>query len=215
MPFHCKKALDILYSKIKEIKPDIIVCLGDAIDNFSVSRFPKNPNIITPGDELEQAYEAYSQMWTYIKKIAPKATLYTLEGNHQFPRVEKTVLVKAPELYTLVKKGWNSFFKVPGVTVIPEKEDLIIDNIIYEHGHKSKPLEHLLEARKSIVFAHIHRAWLLYHKLRNDLLFEMACGYLADPNHEALNYTRKKYKPWVHSFGVIKNGTPSLVCIDK
>lgn len=210
-PFVDHKALKFAYKAIEKEKPKNIVQIGDLYDLFSMSRFPKNPDFITPHREIELAHEAASNMWDTIRNLAPKAKCHQILGNHCI-RPKKISLERCPELYPFVAKSWGDLFKFKGVdTLMDIRDELIIDEVVYEHGFYGKPGQHLKENLKSTVIGHSHRPWVHFEKLRRQTLFELNVGYLADPSSEALAYTRKKWNKWVQGYGVVRNGMPVFI----
>lgn len=211
-PFHCADALKALYSAARKIKPDAIVQLGDLYDFFSFSRFPKKPGVIHPADEIEEAYECALDFWRTMHSIAPKASLYQLAGNH-CARPLKLTTERCPELYPLVEKSWKNLFKFDGVTsIIDTRDDLELDGVIYEHGFYSKPGQHMLENMRPTVIGHTHRPWYIAESIRGGrMLWELNCGYVANPAHPALNYPRKKWVKWVQGYGLISKDGPRFI----
>lgn len=185
--------------------------MGDLIDFFSQSRFPKKPGVIHPHDEIEEARAAAVAFWEDVQKAAPKASCYQILGNHCI-RPLKLTLERCPEVYPLVLKSWKELFKFDGVsTLFDTRDDLELDGVIYEHGFYGKPGQHLKENMKPTVIGHTHRPWIHYERIRKSLLWEMNVGLAADPTHEALSYGRKKYHKWVHGYGIIDGGIPIFV----
>ena len=210
-PFQDNKAIDKLCDAIKKESPHYIVQVGDLYDFFSFSRFPKKPGAINAVDELEQAHEVALEFWRRIKSLAPRASLYQLLGNHCV-RPLKLSVEKSPELYALVQKSWKELFKFKGVeTLLDVRDDLVIENIVFEHGFYSKPGQHLRENMQSTVIGHTHRPWVHYEQIRNKLLWELNCGYVANPSHEALSYSRKRFVKWVQGYGLINSDGPRFI----
>lgn len=210
-PFQHDDTLQQIIKVAAEEKPQAIVQVGDLYDFFSLSRFPKKPGVIHPSDEIEQAYAIAAQLWDELHNAAPTAELYQLLGNHCV-RPLKMTLERCPELYPLVQKSWKLLFKFTHVdTVLSTRDDLELDNIIFEHGFYTQPGRHLKKNMKPTVFGHTHRPWIHYERIRNQLLWEMNVGYAADPRHEALNYTPKRFVEWVHGYGMITDKVPAFI----
>lgn len=214
-PFHCKSSLKAILKAIKEEQPNVVVQLGDLYDFFSFSRFPKQPDVIKPHEEIEHAYSDALEFWTNVKREVPRATLYQLLGNHCV-RPHKLALERCPDLYPLIIRSWKDLFQFKGVhTILNPRDDLELDGIVFEHGFYTQPGKHLRNNMKSTVIGHTHRPWIHYEKIRKALLFELNCGHAADVTHSALSYTPKKFNPWVKGYGLIENGIPIFVFIDE
>lgn len=210
-PFHCKKSIARSIVEIRALKPDAVVQVGDIYDFFSFSRFPKKPGVIHPGKELEDAYQTALDFWAAIRKAAPKASLYQLTGNHCVRPLKLTV-ERCPEIYPLVMRSWKELFKFPGVsTILDTRDDLVLDQIAFEHGYFMRPGLHLRENMMNTVIGHTHRPWIHYEAIRNKVLWEMNVGYVANPAHDALNYTRKRWNKWVKGISVIDSRCPRFI----
>lgn len=214
-PFVDQKALRFVINAIKKEQPSNVVQMGDLYDMFSFSRFPKNPDFISPRKEMERAHEQAEDLWASVQKAAPRASCYQILGNHSI-RPKSLALEKCPELYPFVAKSWADLFKFKGVsTTMDIRDELILDDVVYEHGFYGRPGQHLKENLKCTVIGHTHRPWVHFEKLRNKLLWELNVGYIADPTSEALAYTRKKWVKWVQGYGLIKDGIPIFVPFDN
>lgn len=207
-PFHHAKALDEAIDIIVDAKPTGVIQLGDLYDFFSWSRFPKKPGVIHPNDELDEGRAQAVDFWKRVRKAAPRADLFQLMGNHCV-RPLKIAAERCPELYELVSRSWKPLFQFDGVTTILDgRDDLELNGVVFEHGFFGQPGKHIAENRLPTVIAHTHRPWIHYEQIRGALLWELNCGYLADPSHPALNYPRKRWVKWVHGVGIVENGVP-------
>lgn len=201
-PFCSKQKITKMLKLIEELKPTIVIQMGDLVDAYSFSKFPKSLNILSPRDEIIDARDASQEMWNAITNRAKKAKKFQLKGNH-CDRPYKRLIEKAPELEDFM--DFESLWKFKGVKTIQDSRDpLIIDDIYFIHGHKTKWLDHVKKYMKSIVYGHTHRGGCLNWKIGDKQLFELNCGYLGDPNHEALLYRpMKKFDDWTHGVGFI------------
>jgi len=79
-PFHDDRALKIVKAIIKDVKPDIIVNVGDLVDAWQISSFDKDPSRT---DSLQDNIDAARQHLHELSQLAPKAVKVYLEGNHE------------------------------------------------------------------------------------------------------------------------------------
>jgi len=198
-----------------EKKPDYIIQIGDLYDFYSASRFAKNPNAITPDQEVLWGREAAEQVWASIKNRAPKAECYQLKGNHCI-RPNKKLMELAPELfsYFVPKPLWD----FPGVNTIHDaREELVILDRVFHHGWKTQLGSHARFYRKKTTVGHSHRGnVLLLPEFGNeDPIWELNCGYLADPEHEsgALKYSPQKWNAWTKGFGLEDQYGPRFISL--
>jgi hypothetical protein len=99
-PDHHNKRFEWLGKLINDVKPDVVVNMGDHFDLASLSSYDKGKaSFISRNYErdIESGLDAHDKMWQPIrksKKKMPKRVV--LEGNHEH-RIKKA-LEKDPEL---------------------------------------------------------------------------------------------------------------------
>lgn len=209
-PWVKHKSLNAIYDYIKYVTPTIIVQIGDLYDLYSFSKFPRSHDIMTPKDELTQAYGDAFNMWERIKKLAPKAKYYQLMGNHD-DRLAKRVMERLPEAeYFMDLKTLWTFPKVE--VVDSEREEIIINNILFMHGFRVKLGDHASHNGMSTVCGHSHRGGVAYLRLGDKTIWELNAGYIADEASEPLSYTRqRKISLWTQGFGYIDDYGPRFI----
>lgn len=212
-PFHSKEAITKVYDMVMELRPTVIIQVGDALDLFSFSNFPKKPLArMSARDELSEGLAVMNEIWEVMRKKAPRAKCIQILGNHCV-RLNKRIIEKAPELHGLVDIGKLMDFK--GVETIKDYSDfVVIDDVAYHHGFKTKPLDHARHFERSAVVGHTHRSWVQWEPINGKLCFDMSVGYLADPQHDALKYRETKIHKWVHGVGVIDQAIPAFIPFD-
>lgn len=211
-PFVDKKALKKVIELIKKEQPTHIVQAGDLLDLYSFSRYEKDANFTNPESELQQGLAMATKFWQDVRKAAPKAQCFQLLGNHE-DRLNKLVSRQSPEISVLVKKI-TDLYNFKGVKVIKSsKEHLIIDRVVYTHGHYTKLGDHAKFYRKSCVHGHSHRVGIFYEQTIDGLIWEMDCGYLADEKTLPLQYTQSKFSKWTKAVGIIEAGQPRLIMV--
>ena len=214
-PFIYKPAFSKVLSYLDSLKkkPDYVIQIGDLYDFYSFSRFAKNPNVITPDQEVLEGRAVAEEMWRLIKKKAPSAQCYQLLGNHSV-RPNKKLMEVAPELLSIfnIKPLWT----FPGVITIHDpREELVIDNILFQHGHRSKLGDHAKYNSMNTVVGHSHQGNVLFiPTIKKEIIWELNCGYIADPSHPALKYTPQKFNKWSHGIGTIDSRGPRFIPFD-
>ena len=209
-PFLHKQKVKKMLDMIPEIDPTHIVILGDSYDMYSFSKFPRSLNIMTPQDEILAARACMEDIWGAIAKHSPNSRKYQLKGNHS-TRINKRLIEKFPEFESLL--DIDHLWKFRGVSTIQDdKDELIINGISFIHGHFTKLGDHVRQMNRSVVVGHSHRPGVFYLNRDDKTLFELNCGYLADPYHKALIYRpMKNYFDWTHGFGIIDKLGPRFV----
>lgn len=157
------------------------------------------------------------RFWQNVQKLAPKAKCYQLKGNHD-ERPLKTLAKKgAVEYEPLVSKSLNELFTFPGVwTQTEERDELILkiagQEIMFMHGFYLKPLQHTRENQMSTVFGHLHYGYTAFIPQKDNILFELNAGYIADREAFPLSYTRqRKVGRWTQGFGWIDKNGPRFI----
>lgn len=206
-PYTDLESLTLLYTHIEKEQPDVIVQLGDQLDLYAFSKFPRSHNLMTPKQELEQGVGLLTEMWEIIHRVSPGSRCYQLLGNHM-ERLPKRVIERLPEAESLFRI--EDLVRFKGVDTVTD-DRLVIDDVLYLHGFLTKPYAHMRYFLKSCVFGHIHQAWCVYEKIHAGLLFDFTCGYLADDAQIPLKYTASKINKWSTGYGLIEAGIPRFV----
>lgn len=194
---------------------DLIIQLGDAIDQYSWSRFSRDMSLTTPANELARAMEDYQSMWAGLKRLAPDARYVQLLGNHDV-RIIKQAQAKYPEVESVLSAlgFYEKVYGVEGVELVDNQRTIFrYDGVAYHHGDflrtmvPGKRAQHLGE---SVVFGHTHRQWLVNLPDAGGI-FELNAGALSDTNAKPLQYTSTD-KPWqVEGWACILDGRPQIV----
>ena len=196
-PFQDDSALAVVLALIKDVKPDVILHVGDVLDSWQISKFDKDP---TRRDTLQDNIDQARIHLHQIAQIAPKAKRVLLEGNHEtrltraiwqldgaqreFARLR--VFQKAmtwPRLLELDAIGWK---------FVPEREQSrtsVLPKLITKHGtviRKWSAFSAKGEWEKygrSGVSGHTHRLGWFVHRDHNGRSnwAESGCTCLLDP----------------------------------
>jgi len=209
-PYINKKSLRNILSLAEEMKPDLIIQIGDAYDLYSFSRFPKSLNYLTPKQEINLGINEISDMWAKLKKASPKSKKFQLIGNH-CERIAKQVLSKMPEIESIIDLG--SIFSFDGVeTLESQRDELIIDKICYMHGFRTKLGDHAANNRMSTVVGHSHVGGVVFLRNGQETIFELNCGFIADTDSHVMSYTRqRKISRWTQGVGIIDSFGPRFI----
>jgi len=87
LPFQDDAAIKCIKSLIADVKPDILIHMGDLVDCYSISDFDKEPlRKESLQDEIDEGAKLLKEL--YI--LTPGAKRYYLEGNHE-ARLTRTI----------------------------------------------------------------------------------------------------------------------------
>ncbi len=183
-------------------KPKTLIILGDFVDFYQVSQFPKDPGRkMGFSGEIEAARVALNQ----LSALRVPRVVYC-EGNHE-TRLARYVAARSPELHGLIdvkslldvrKRGWEW---------VPYGHYSSVGKLHFMHdaGHAG-----VAAARQSvasfggcIIFGHTHRAASHYESTVNgDRHCGFTMGWLGDP--EAIDYRHRArvIRESQHGFGI-------------
>lgn len=203
-PFACSDSLTAFYAHLEIHKPDCVVQIGDLYDAYAQSKFPRSLNVLTPQVEDELAREQAEGFWATVRRICgPSVQCFQVIGNHD-SRAHKRLMETWPEGEHLVKDALLERFTFEGVTTIYDPtEELVINEILFIHGHYSKLGQHRDYFGRNVVHGHTHRGGVDFRAYGDQVLFELDVGFLADPYSKALSYRPTKIHNWTHGYGLI------------
>lgn len=186
----------------KRLKPEIVVCNGDAIDGSSISRHPPIGWESCPSvkEELEVCQERLGE----IEKAAFKAKKVWLLGNHD-ARFETRLAQVAPEFKDIHgihlhdhfpnwTCGWSLF--------IGGERGVVIKHRFKGGMHAAH--NNALWSGRSMVTGHLHSAKVTPISDYNGERYGVDTGCLADPYHEAFQgYCEDNPRNWRSGFCVL------------
>lgn len=199
-PFVNKEAESKMIDFAKEHQPDYIIQVGDLLDCYAASKFPRSQNIYTPKEEERLGIEMAKNAWVRLRENCPKAKCYQLMGNHDV-RMLKRTLESLPIAEHWIEKYFMELFTFEGVeTIFDTRQELEIAGILFTHGflgagsHKDYYL-------KNVIHGHDHKLYVQHRRIHGENIFEMSCGFLGDVEAKALSYTPSKLANFQLGFG--------------
>lgn len=184
---------------------DQVFNIGDEVDYHGISFHPSDPDLLSPGHELEQAINRMQCLY----KLFPKCDV--LESNHGSLVLRKQKVHGLPRAVfksyrdTLqAPKGWHWHHDI--VTVMSDNEPLYLC-----HGRSKNILKLSRAMGISTISGHFHENFeIQYWKAHDGLRFGMIVGCLIDNNSEAFRYNKLFLQKPIMGVGVILNGIPLL-----
>lgn len=212
-PFAHKEAFELLYVFAKENKPNYIVQVGDLLDLYAQSKFPRSQNFYSPEEEERKGVDEAAKMWKRLRGVCPKAECYQLLGNHDI-RPIKRVLESAPSLEHVVKAHYKNLMKFDGVTTIDDyRQELIIEDIVFHHGYRSQLGSHRDYTMTNFVCGHSHKGGVVFKRIRGETIFELNAGFLADASSKVLAYSAQKIHDQTLGWGWIDKYGPRFISL--
>lgn len=199
-PFVNKQAEEAMIEFARENQPDYIIQVGDLLDCYAASKFPRSQNIYTPKEEERLGIEMAQNAWKKLRQYCPRAKCYQLMGNHDV-RMLKRTLESLPIAEHWIEKYFHELFTFEGVeTIFDTREELEVAGILFTHGflgsgaHKDYYL-------KNVIHGHDHKLYVQHRRIHGQNIFEMSCGFLGDVEAKALSYTPSKLANFQLGFG--------------
>jgi hypothetical protein len=204
VPYQDEAALQVIRGLVSDVRPRVILHLGDLLDCFTISRFTKDrSHILNLQDEIDAARCILHQ----FSQLAPDADKYLLEGNHEarLDELLNTLPGTAKELMALrdirAAATWPSLLRTDeiGWEFVPVKGQAhraILPRIIAKHGNVVRKHSGMSgkgeweKYGKSGLSGHVHRLGQFYARDHNGNHTWTECGctcrldppYMEDPD---------------------------------
>jgi len=204
-PYQHPDTIDFL-KEIKRIyKPDRVVHIGDEVDYHSISFHPSDPDLLSPGDELQCAIARMKPLY----KLFPKVNL--IESNHGSLVYRKGKVHGLPrhifKSYREIleaPKGWKWSFDLTLKSCGKE--------IYFCHGKTAAPARLSQSMGMCTVQGHFHEKFeVIYWANPNGLYWDMRVGCLIHDKTLAFNYNNTNLKRPIIGTGIIIDGYPKLI----
>lgn len=123
LPFHHKNYLKFLCDFRDEYKPDVVVHIGDFVDNHALSNYMKDPDGFSASDEWKATVKATADFYKEFPEV------HWIVGNHDRRPYRKAYDVgMSPSMV----KPLNEIYDCPTGWKI--HTELILDDVLYTHG---------------------------------------------------------------------------------
>ena len=205
LPFEKEGYLEWLIEMKNKWKCNKVVCLGDLVDNHSISYHEHDPNGWSPNDEME-ATDKHLARWF---KAFP--SLVITRGNHDNLVDRKGKTVGLPKrCFQPFRKIW----KLP--TRWKDCFEVEIDGVLYKHGvgfsGKYGHMSAASDAGQSTVIAHLHSILGIQYMVTNKTAkFGLCVGCGIDRRKYAFAYGKDMRRKPIIGAGIILDGETAFV----
>jgi len=202
IPYHDKKAFNLMLKVMKDFKPDHVIIMGDFIDNFSVSSHSKDPNRALKLDyEVEEAKKLLKQ----LSDLGAKNKVF-ISGNH-CDRLERYLQDHAPELFNFISTEKILELEKFGFKYVPYKKHYKLGKLYITHDTGNAGQYAVYKAldtfQKNIVIGHIHRtSYVVQGSAHGDTHVGASFGWLGDINEIDYMHRIKALRDWSLGFGI-------------
>lgn len=200
-PFHHKNYLKFLCDVRDEYKPDMVIHIGDLVDNHALSNYIKDPDGFSASDEWRATTAALKDFY----KEFPEVTW--IIGNHDRRPYRKAY--DAGMSPSMVKPLNEIYDCPPTWNIVPE---IVVEDVLYTHGEGGggqNGWQNLcIKQGKSVAFGHFHgvggvRYWQNKFKEQK---FSLAVGCGVDEEAYAMAYGKNTPNRPMLGCGLVTDG---------
>lgn len=202
IPYHDKKAFELMLQVAKDLKPKHIYIIGDFIDFYAVSSHSKDPKRATQlVDELKAGEAALDQ----LDGLGATSKVY-IGGNH-CDRLQRYLQDKAPELFDVINVPKLLHLKEHGWDYVPYRKHTKLGKMHFTHdvgvAGRNAVFRCLDTYQHSVVTGHTHRlAYIVEGNAVGESKVSAQFGWLGDSNEVNYMQSAKVLKDWALGFGV-------------
>lgn len=208
MPYHHKDAFAFLKALKEHYKPDLVVNLGDFVDNHGISFHDSDPDLESAGDELESARKycaVLEKMFPNMKVVGSNhADLPTRKFLHH--GLPKAMMKTYNDIYQ-VGEGWEF---VDDFTI--DTHSKYLPDMYFVHSIRVDALAVARQRGQRVVEGHHHEVFRIqYAGNPNTLLWGVNAGCLINAKALAFDYNKLNLNRPMIGTCVINKGIPVLV----
>lgn len=202
-PFHDEDALNLTKFIIKDTAPDVVVSVGDFLDFYSISRYPKNrARKLDAAWEMDTALDLAAE----LRQLCPDAEYVITFGNHE-DRLRK-FLDENKHLENIKDFDLEGRFRECGWKVVPYGESHRIGHMLFSHDFGRAGKQALLQATNdvgsSVTFGHTHFAGIWYQPtIHGDCHVAFNVGWLGDKTQLDYGHRDKAKRDSMTGIGMV------------
>lgn len=204
-PFHHKDIFDFYSALKKELKPDLVLSIGDEVDGHAWSYHEDDQSSHGPDREFELALECMKKLY----KIFPEC--HVMHSNHGSLHERKAKTAKIPRAFI---KSYKEAFQAPiDWHWHPEMKVKMLngETVFFHHGMGANAFTNAMDLGVSMVQGHHHGRLEALQKFSPFLgknIFGMTVGCSIDPQAYAFAYGKNHSKRPKIGCGAIINSSP-------
>jgi len=212
IPYHHKDLIPFLKHLKAKYNPTRVICLGDELDQHSLSFHDSDPDLPNAGDEIRRALPVIKEVF----ELFP--IMDVIESNHGSLVWRKAKTNGIPKHYIKtyndvlgVDEGWRWSFDL--TLTLPNGQKCYV-----HHGKSSDVVKLGQQMGMHSVQGHYHNTFKIdYWGNPTGLYFGMQCGCLVDDSSLAFSYNNVNIQRPVIGTGLIIDGVPILeaMILDK
>lgn len=212
-PWIEQRTVDRFLDHLRSEHFDVCLQMGDLYDLYSQSRWARTHDLCTPSEELKAGREWAENFWSSVKKIQKNIKCIQLKGNHD-DRAHKRMLEKVPELAPFC--DFESSWRFKGVITIQDsRQELYLDDVVYQHGHRGKLGDHARFNLQKTVVGHSHKGGTVFFPHRDQMIWELNVGFCASTEAVPMRYSPQTIHKMTQGYGIVDILGPRFIPIDK
>lgn len=207
IPYHDKRAYDLMLKVARAQKITEVVILGDYADFYAINSHGKSPAI---NQLLKKEIDAVISELKRLRRLFPKAKIVYIQGNHEY-RLERYIERQCPELYDVI--DCKSILKLDALQIkfIPYGPNQIYSVLGSKLKARHEPLAggkyaahaSVVKAGCSLIFGHLHTiAESQVVMMDGSNHRGITCGWLGDKDHPVMSYV-KNHHQWAQGFSLV------------
>lgn len=205
-PFEHEDAVEFLKLVKKTHQPDVVVQIGDLLDQHYYSKYGPSSKAVDGKEEIKQAV---INLRAGLYKLFPE--VFVCWGNHD---LRISTRASSAGLDSSLLKTYEEIIQSPKGWLFSDKWE--IDGVIYEHGIGRSGYQGALKAAQanmqSTVIGHLHScAGILWYGNKKKLIFGFNVGALVDDNKYAFEYARFSSQKSILGCGLVIDGIPVFI----
>ena len=207
LPYQHKDAVDFLADIARNYKPDRVLDLGDTLDEYAVSQYPKSPSADNVVRELNKAKKKVK----ILASIFPRVDI--MESNHTDRLYRRATVGGIPREYLLpikelmgAPKGWK-WHRDLVLTINATREQ-----VYFAHTKTGTTINLAKNLGMSVAVGHKHNSsGVQYFATPKDTHFAIDTGCLISDKGYAYSYNKGNVIRPVRSVAIIEGGIPHII----
>lgn len=204
IPYHDKQVWACCLATIKAVQPHTVIVIGDFLDAYPVSTFPKDPG---RRPDLKFEIDAANKALDQLQRVTGKAEIFYTEGNHEH-RLTKYIARQSPELFGLLSVPQLLHVRDRGIQWVPYGRHMSVGKVSYCHdvgrAGKNAIAQSLQDFGHSIVIGHVHKLGTAYcGTVRGERHVAASVGWAGDFSQIDYRHQAMAKRDWQHGFGLI------------
>lgn len=200
VPYHSEKAWEAAMRRLSANECDGILINGDFCDFYRISRYEKDPEARSFGDELRMCIEGLK----YIRDWFPDARIVLKLGNHE-ERFDAFIWQRAPELYSVEACRIHELLRLASmdIEIVADQRPVMLGKLPVLHGHElqkgiSAPVNPargaFLRSLHTLAVGHSHRTSThVEPDMFGSEVAVWSIGCLASPNPEYNRFAKSNH----------------------